>query len=189
VIHCVNLLHELRKVMGANKIMILVPLFDLKSLRRTCGTRYRDFRLAVLGMMVLRCAVLLAAAVTLSNCCLLSSGCSAITTAATPPAPPTSAPPARTVPAAPAASPVATSATSAWDGLGSSAGEDSESEVEAVAPKKRASRRVDNTDTSAQSSYSYRRGSSSWEEEQAADRADDARLKQKLIICRTCSAQ
>lgn len=139
-------------------------------------------------MMILRCALLLAAAVTLSNCCLSSSGCNAVATTTAPLAPATTAPIAREVPAAPASSAVAASAAPAWDGLGSSAGEDSESEVQAVAPKKRASRRIDSTDTSAQSSYGYR-GGSSWEEEQAADRADDARLKQKLIICRTCSTQ
>jgi hypothetical protein len=38
--------HELRKVMGTSKLMIPVPLFDLKSLEMTCGKQCRDFRSA-----------------------------------------------------------------------------------------------------------------------------------------------
>ena len=39
---------ELRKVMGTSKLMILVPLFDLKSLGRTRGAWCRDFKTAAL---------------------------------------------------------------------------------------------------------------------------------------------
>src|SRR5215467_12453531 len=41
--------HELRKPKGTSNSMILVPLFDLKFLRRTCGTRCRNFKSAALG--------------------------------------------------------------------------------------------------------------------------------------------
>jgi hypothetical protein len=41
---------ELRKVMGTSKLMILVPLFDLKSLGRTRGTQSSDFRSAALAL-------------------------------------------------------------------------------------------------------------------------------------------
>jgi hypothetical protein len=143
-------------------------------------------------MMILRCALLLAAAVTLSNCCLSSSGCNTVASAA-PPLAPTAAPPARAVAAAPVASvpvvaaPVTANAMPGWDGL-ESAGDSQDNETGSVSPKKHSSRRIDSTDASAQSSYGYR-GGSSWDEQQAADRADEARLKQKLIICRNCSAQ
>ena len=40
--------HELRKPKGTTNSMILVPLFDLKFLRRTRGTRRRNFKSAAL---------------------------------------------------------------------------------------------------------------------------------------------
>ena len=48
VIHRRTHFHELRKVMGTGKLMILVPLFDLKSLGTIRGRWCRDFRSAVL---------------------------------------------------------------------------------------------------------------------------------------------
>jgi hypothetical protein len=45
-----NHFRELRKVMGTSKLMILVPLFDLKSVGRTRGKQYRDFRSAALAL-------------------------------------------------------------------------------------------------------------------------------------------
>jgi hypothetical protein len=41
--------YELRKPKGTSNSMILVPLFDLKFLRRTRGTRCRNFKSAALG--------------------------------------------------------------------------------------------------------------------------------------------
>jgi hypothetical protein len=41
--------HELRKPKGTSNSMILVPLFDLKFLRRTRGTRCRNFKSAALA--------------------------------------------------------------------------------------------------------------------------------------------
>jgi len=39
--------YELRKAMGTSKFIILVPLFDLKSLGSFCRLRCRDFKSAV----------------------------------------------------------------------------------------------------------------------------------------------
>jgi hypothetical protein len=47
-IPCRKHFRELRKVMGTSKLMILVPLFDLRSLGRTRGKQRRDFRSAAL---------------------------------------------------------------------------------------------------------------------------------------------
>src|SRR5438067_8289943 len=49
--------HELRKPKGTSNFMILVPLFDLKFLRRTRGTRCRNFKSAALGSELVRRAV------------------------------------------------------------------------------------------------------------------------------------
>src|SRR5213595_417064 len=43
--------HELRKPKGTSNSMIRVPLFDLKFLRRTRGTRCRNFKSAALAAM------------------------------------------------------------------------------------------------------------------------------------------
>jgi len=48
VLHRSTHLHELRKVTGTSKLLILVPLIDLKSLGRRRRLRCRDFRSAVL---------------------------------------------------------------------------------------------------------------------------------------------
>ena len=46
--------HELRKAMGTRKLMILVPLFDLKSLGRFRGLQCRDFKSAALATQARR---------------------------------------------------------------------------------------------------------------------------------------
>jgi hypothetical protein len=48
--------HELRKPKGTSNSMILVPLFDLKFLRRTRGTRCRNFKSAALDRTVAKFA-------------------------------------------------------------------------------------------------------------------------------------
>jgi hypothetical protein len=60
--------------------------------------------------------------------------------------------------------------------------------VDVTPPKKpgRRSRAANIDDMSSQSSRS--RDDLNWEDQQEADRAADARLRQKLIICRDCSA-
>ena len=123
-------------------------------------------------MMVLRCAVLLAAALTLSNCCLSSSGCDSGPVALTAaPAPVT----ARPVAAAPA-----------WDGLSEQPTENADAGVDVTPPRKQARRRASVDAMSSQSSTGAR-GDLSWDDQQAIDRAEDARLRNKLIICKNCS--
>jgi hypothetical protein len=124
-------------------------------------------------MMILRCAVLLAAALTLSNCCLSSSGCYNGPVAMT------------AAPAPTAARPVA--AAPAWDGLNETPATSAESEVDVTPPKKQPRHRASVDAMSSQSTTSSR-GDLSWEDQQAVDRAEEARLRDKLIICRNCSA-
>jgi hypothetical protein len=126
-------------------------------------------------MFILRCAVLLAAALTLSNCCLSSSGCS-------------SGPVALTAAPAPGA-PGSVAAAPAWDGLNDQSAADDDATVD-VTPPKKASRRSKAASVDAMSSRSTTasRGKVDWAEEQAVNQAEDARLKQKLIICKNCSA-
>ncbi len=126
-------------------------------------------------MLILRCAVLLAAALTLSNCCLSSSGCSgpvALTAAPTPGAP----------------GPVA--AAPAWDGLNDQSATDDDATVDVTPPKKpiRRSKTAASVDAMSSQSATASRGKVDWAEEQAVNEAEDARLKQKLIICNNCSA-
>ena len=122
-------------------------------------------------MMIMRSALLLAAALTLSNCCLTPSGCSAPVA----------------MMAAPG-SPAATPAAAAWDGLVEPSAESSEAEVDVTPPKKHAKRKEPDVDTMSSQSGSRSRASLGWEDQQAADSADDARLKQKLVICKNCTA-
>lgn len=116
-------------------------------------------------MMILRCALLLTAAVTLSNCFMLPNSVapSPVATTATP----------NVITAAPAAQ-------AAWDGLGNSPEDDADAPATPAARKP--ARRKVSADVSAQS-----KGNVSWQEQQALDSADDAQLKQKLIICKNCS--
>ena len=125
-------------------------------------------------MMILRSILLLAAAATLSNCCLTPSGCSA-------PVAMTAAP-ISTAPTPVAAAP-------AWDGLGEPSAGDAEAEVDVTPPKKHARRKTDaGIDAMSAQSGSGARANLGWEDQQAADSADDARLRQKLIICKNCAA-
>jgi hypothetical protein len=111
-------------------------------------------------MMILRCAMLLAAALTLSNCCLSSSGCN---------------------------TPIAANAAPAWDGLGQQSG-GPEAEADPAPPKAHARRKTSGgVDAMSSQSNSGARANLGWQEQQAVDTADDARLKQKLIICRNCA--
>jgi hypothetical protein len=126
-------------------------------------------------MLILRCAVLLAAALTLSNCCLSSSGCSGPVALTAAPAPG-------------AAGPVA--AAPAWDGLNDQAAADDDATVDVTPPKKpsRHAKATASIDAMSSQSTTGSRGKVDWAEEQAANQADDARLKRKLIICNNCSA-
>jgi len=124
-------------------------------------------------MMIMRSALLLAAALTLSNCCLTPSGCSA-------PVAMTAAP----------ASAAETPAAALWDGLEDppTVSTEAEAEVDVAPPKSRAKRKAAGVDAMSSQSSSGSRAKLGWEDQQAADLADDARLKQKLIICKNCAA-
>src|SRR5271170_2995557 len=113
-------------------------------------------------MMILRCAVLLAAALTLSNCCLSSSGCN-------------SGPVAMTAAPAPvAARPVA--AAPAWDGLNETPDASADAQVDVTPPKKQPRRRANAEATSSQLS-SRSRADLGWQEQQALDQEEEARLR------------
>jgi hypothetical protein len=108
--------------------------------------------------MISKCILFLAAALLLANCCAVGIGC----------APPPGA-------------------SIGWGGAG--AGPVHDSEVIEPQPTKhaRAKRqfsrgRLDAAATTQNKSQA----TDSWEQEQAADQADEARLKRKLTICRAC---
>lgn len=133
-------------------------------------------------MIILRSAVLLMAALTLANCCMTGSCSGPVATTAAP---------GVAAPGMAATSPVA-APDPAWDGLGAPTAAELEGDAPAApAPKRTARRRaqdtLEGTDISAQSGGTSR-GKMSWDEEQAVSRADEARLKQKLIICKNCSS-
>ena len=135
-----------------------------------------------MAMMILRSAMLLAAAVTLSNCCLSPSSCNAPLAGSLTPAPAAALAPT----AAPAR---AVTAASDEDGLYAteSMGSDNDS-IEVRPSRKQARRKADNVDAmSARSTTGYRRDIG-YEEQQALDQADEDRLKQKLMICKNCSS-
>jgi hypothetical protein len=111
--------------------------------------------------MIVRHALLLAAALTLGSCCL-SGNCYAPITG------------------------TAGMAADAPDGLGSVPGDEQQADAPAK-PRKTAQRRRDFDpvgDTSAAARY---RGDT-YEQQQASDQAEEARLKRKLIICQNCSS-
>jgi hypothetical protein len=141
--------------------------------------------------MIVRTALLLAAGLMLGSCCL-SGNCYAPVAGA--PATPASASMVSTPPAgapmtsAPTASaPMAGVVSSAPDGLSSP---DDEPLADAPPKPRKTARRSDIAveplgDASASA---RRRRGDTYEEQQAADLADEARLKRKLIICQNCSS-
>jgi len=111
--------------------------------------------------MISKCIAFLVAALMLANCCALGNGC---------------------VPAA--GSPVA------WDGLGSAPTDDTQPLELRPKQHARAKREIilGPLDAVTAEPNSKGRPKDSWEQQQAADQADEARLKRKLVICRTCLA-
>jgi hypothetical protein len=111
--------------------------------------------------MISKCLAFLVAALMLANCCALGNGC----------APESGAP-------------------IAWDGLGSAPANDTQP-LE-LRPKKneRARREIilGPLDAAAAEPNSKVQPKVSWEQQQQADQADEAQLKRKLMICRTCLA-
>jgi len=121
-------------------------------------------------MMILRCAMLLTAALVLSNCCLSSSGCNGPVAMTAAPAVVTSA-----APAAPA-----------WDGLSETPEASADDRIDVTTPKQ--TRRKAGKEAASSQLSARARTDLSWEQQQALDRDEEARLSQKLIICRNCSA-
>jgi hypothetical protein len=111
--------------------------------------------------MISKCIAFLVAALMLANCCALGNGC----------APESGAP-------------------IAWDGLGSAPTDDTQP-VE-PRPKKHARAKreiiVGPLDAAATLQNNKVQPKDQWEQQQAADQDDEARLKRKLMICRTCLA-
>jgi hypothetical protein len=111
--------------------------------------------------MISKCILFLAAGLLLANCCALEIGC----------APPPGA-------------------SIAWGGPG--VGPSDDSEVVEPQPGKHARARRKITpgplDAAAGGPNARPQAKDSWEQEQAADQADETRLKRKLTICRACEA-
>ena len=110
--------------------------------------------------MILKCMAWLAAALMLAGCCTFGNGC---------------APESR--------------APVAWDGLGAAPASDSQP-VE-LQPKRQARTKrevvLGPIDAAPTEQNSRVQPKNRWEQEQAADQDDEARLKRKLIICSACS--
>jgi hypothetical protein len=111
--------------------------------------------------MVSKCITFLVAALTLANCCALGNGC----------APECGAP-------------------IAWDGLGPAPTDDTQPGEPRPKKHARAKREiiVGPLDAAAAESNSKVQPKDSWEQQQAADQAEEVRLKRKLMICRPCLA-
>jgi hypothetical protein len=108
--------------------------------------------------MILKCIALLAAALMLTNCCASGNGCAPV-----------------------AGSPVA------WDGLGIAPTEDTQPLDLKPARAKR-----DIVAGPLEAASGGRKNkvqpTDQWEQQQAADQDEEARLKRKLVICRNCTA-
>jgi hypothetical protein len=110
-------------------------------------------------MMISKCILFLAAALLLANCCAVGIGC----------APPPGA-------------------STAWGGHGT--GPAADSELFEPQPTKRVRRQIGPAPLDAAAgSNAMPQPKDSWEQQQAADQADEARLKRKLTICRACVAE
>jgi hypothetical protein len=109
--------------------------------------------------MISKCIAFLAVALLLANCCALGNGC------------------------APAAG-----APIAWDGLGTAPTDDTQPAEPQPRKPARAKREiiVGPLDAPAAGQNSRARPKDNWEEQQAADQDDEAKLKRKLMICQNC---
>ena len=112
--------------------------------------------------MISKCIAFLALALLLANCCALGNGCA---------------------PATPVAG-----APIAWDGLGTAPTDDMQASEPQVRKPARTKREiiVGPLDTAAAGQNGKTQPKDSWEEQQAADQDDEAKLKRKLMICQNC---
>jgi hypothetical protein len=112
--------------------------------------------------MISRCVLFLASALSLANCCAVGIGCAP--------------PPGASIAGAPAR-----------DGLGSSLMADKEA---LDAPRRKRALAKHQTTPAPPGRESGRNAkpepTDRWEQEQAADLADEVRVKRKLLICLTC---
>ena len=109
--------------------------------------------------MISKCIAFLAVALLLANCCALGNGC------------------------APAAG-----APIAWDGLGTPPADDPQPTEPQSRKPVRAKREIiiGPLDAAVAGSNSKTKSKDNWEQQQAADQDDEARLKRKLMICKDC---
>lgn len=109
--------------------------------------------------MISKCIALLFGALTLANCCALGNGC----------APPSGA-------------------SLAGDGLGAAMTDDTEAVEPQPKKRVRVRREIVLGPLEATGSQPNRKPKDSWEQQEAADQADEKRLKRALTICSTCEA-
>jgi hypothetical protein len=110
--------------------------------------------------MIFKCIAFLVAALMLANCCALGNGCAP-----------------------------ESGALIAWDGLGTAPANNTQpvelrSKTPARPPREIILSPLDAAAAEPKSNVQK----DSWEQQQDADQADEARLKRKLLICRTCLA-
>jgi hypothetical protein len=134
---------------------------------------------------MIRIALLLAAGLMLGSCCLSGNCYAPVTGVAATPGGPMSGAPVSGVPMS--GVPTAGVPTSAPDGLAAVSDDEPPAADLPAKPRKTAQRRRDFESMGEASSASRYRGDS-YEEQMAADKADEARLKRKLIICQNCSS-
>jgi hypothetical protein len=127
--------------------------------------------------MMIRIALLLAAGLMLGSCCLSGNCYAPVTGVAAAPGAPAAGVPMATA-GVPASSP---------DGLADVADDEPRAADLPAKPRKTAQRRRD-FDSMGEASSSARYRGDAYEEQMAADKADEARLKRKLIICQNCSS-
>jgi hypothetical protein len=135
--------------------------------------------------MIIRIALLLAAGLMLGSCCLSGNCYAPVTGVAATPGVPMSGAPMSGVPTA--GVPTAGVPTSAPDGLAAVSDDEPPAADLPAKPRKTAQRRKD-FDPMGETSSAARYRGDAYEEQMAADKADEARLKRKLIICQNCSS-
>ena len=108
--------------------------------------------------MIYKCILFLVAALALANCCAFGNGCVPVS-----------------------GTPVA------WDGLGPAPTDDAQPlEIRPKQPRAKREIIVGPLNAAATEQNRSVQPKDQWEQQQAADQDDEARLKRKLMICRSC---
>jgi hypothetical protein len=113
--------------------------------------------------MILKCFALLAAALMLTGCCVSGIGCGPV-----------------------AGSPVA-GGPAAWDGLGSVPAENTQLPQPSKPARSKREIIVGPLDAVPASRDNKAQPTDQWEQQQASDKDEEARLKRQLVICRGCA--